>query len=88
MTDRVKKMVDLVRECKEKGIRPSGEFADELKSMGLWSFPIIKVRLSKDELAGMTEEELQEMLNKYKEAGLIPPETTLDDIDVWESDIV
>ena len=44
----------------------------------------VKVRLPKEKLENMTKEELQEMLNKYIEAGFLSPDTTLDDIEPEE----
>lgn len=44
----------------------------------------VKVRLPKEKLANMTKEDLQVMLNTYIEAGFIPPDTTIDDIEPVE----
>lgn len=41
----------------------------------------VKVRLPKEELESKTREELQEKLNKFIEAGFLPPDTTTDDIE-------
>lgn len=40
----------------------------------------VKVHFTKKELTNKLNEELQEVLNKYIEAGFIPPNTTLDDV--------
>lgn len=80
MTDRKKKLIDFVKECKELGIYPSEDLAAELKREGLWDFPKFKVYFKKEELASMTKEELQEKLNKLTEAGFIPSDTTIEDV--------
>lgn len=45
----------------------------------------MNVYFDREEFEGKSKEELQDKLNKYIEAGLVPPATTLDDVGIWDS---
>lgn len=51
-------------------------------TIGKFIYPKVKTHLPKEELESKTKEELQEKLNKFIEAGFLPPDTTTDDIEL------
>lgn len=79
LPSKVKKMIDLAKEFKENGIIPDSSLLADFRKIGI-TFPRVKVGLPKEVIANSTREELQEILNKYIEAGIIPSDTTPDDV--------